>query len=342
MPSCSTIHFALLAVAAFAPRLWAMAATQPSPMIPQTSQAISFPASHALFLDDDDDDDRRKPATAPTHSTPAMSGTSRYFFGLLDSRSSYGHDFFHDPFLGPEFDSERQIELDYLHGEKRGLVNDEVDAGFQWNVVGQLMIAGEFGWESQRAALLPGGAVGDDDEPGSFSGLESVDLAIYHPILQFVSADDSVDYTACLRLDFGIPTRTRASTGDLQLTPYLGQLLRIGRHVSIETWTGGAFSIAPHQTDPFVYGVSIGYELFHEQVPLPFTEKLTPIVELDGQTPFSNRGQDAVFGVSGFDFHGRSVGAMDPHLEVGYQFPLDQGARNQLRWGIVAQLFLEF
>lgn len=231
--------------------------------------------------------------------------------------------------------------MDYLHGEKHGLVNDEVDAGFQWNVVGQLMVVGEFGWDSQHAALIRGGAVDDDGAEGNLSGFENVDLAIYHPIFQWVAEDDSFDYTACLRLDFGIPTRTRASSRDLQLTPYLGQLLRLGRHISIEAWTGGAFSLAPHQRDPFIYGVSVGYEIIQEQLPLPLMEKLTPIVELGGQTPFSSRGQDVLFGFSGFDFHFRSVGALDPHIEVGYQFPLDQGARDQLRWGIVTQLFLE-
>jgi hypothetical protein len=294
-----------------------------------------------LFLDDDDDDQKKSVATTP-NSTPGVNGSSRYVFALLDSRSSYGHDFFHDPFLGPEFDSERQIEVDYLHGEKHGFVNDEVDAGFQWNVVGQLMVAGDFGWDSQRAVLIPGSALGQNDESGTFRGFEGIELAIYHPIFQFVTEDESIDYTACLRLDFGIPTRTRASSGDLRLTPYLGQLLRIGRHVSVEAWAGGVFTLAPHRSDPFIYGLSIGYEVLREQLPLQFIEKLTPIVELDGQTPFSSRGQDALFGVSGFDFHFRSIGPLDPHIEIGYQFPLDQGARDQLRWGVVTQLFLEF
>lgn len=319
-----------------------MAATQPAAFSPYACRSDSLSAPRSLFLDDDDDDDRKKPATVPVGSVAGPSASGRYFFGLLDSRSSYGRDFFHDPFLGPEFDSEKQIELDYLHGEKRGFLHDEADAGFQWNVVGQLMIAGEFGWESQRAPLISGGAADGDDTDGTLRGFENVDLAIYHPIFQFVSEDESIDYTACLRLDFGIPTRTRASTGDLQLTPYLGQMLRIGRHVSLEAWTGGAFTLAPHQTDMFIYGLSVGYQIFHEQLPLPLTEKLTPIIEMDGQTPFSSRGQDALFGIGGCDFHFRSIDGLDPHIEVGYQFPLDQGAQEQLRWGIIAQLFLEF
>jgi hypothetical protein len=53
-------------------------------------------------------------------------------------------------------------------------------------------------------------------------------------------------------------------------------------------------------------------------------------------------GQDALFGVVGSDISFQSVGAVQPHLEIGYEFPLDQGARNQMQWGILAQFFLEF
>jgi hypothetical protein len=157
-----------------------------------------------------------------------------------------------------------------------------------------------------------------------------------------VSPDGFFDYTAAARLDFGIPTHTPASGTDLQLTPYLGQLLRIGDHLSLEGWTGPQITIAPDQTNQFIYGVSCGYAIFHEALPIPFTEKLTPIAELDGQTPLKTDGQDALFGVVGSDISFQSVGAVQPHLEIGYEFPLDQGARNQMQWGILAQFFLEF
>ena len=303
--------------------------------------AFSINALHPSFLDNDhdnDDDDKKKPTTA---AAGGNGPSSRYFFGLLDSRSSYGNDFFHDPFLGPEFDSEKQIELDYQHGEKRGLVTDEVDAGFQWQVVGNLMVAVEFGYDWQHASAALGGPDGDDG-PGSFHGFESVDLAIYHPVFQFVSPDDFFDYTAAIRVDFAIPTRTRASSKDLQLTPYLGQLLRLGDHVSLEAWTGGLFTLAPNQGDPLLYGVSLGYEIPHDQLPLPLTEKVVPIVEINGEAPFSRRRQESLFGVAGFDWHLRSIGPVGPHIEVGYQFPLDQGAADRLRWGVVAQMFFEF
>jgi hypothetical protein len=122
----------------------------------------------------------------------------------------------------------------------------------------------------------------------------------------------------------------------------LGQLLRIGDHVSVEAWSGSQFTIAPHQTNQFIYGASLGYQISHNQLSLPLTEKIIPLLELDGQTPFSGNGQDSLFGVAGIDINFKSVKELQPTVEIGYEFPLDQGARDQLHWGIVTEFLLEF
>lgn len=293
-------------------------------------------ASGSLYLDDDDDD--RKLATTSSSAAPTASD-SRYFFGLLDHRSSYGNDFFHDPFLGPEFDAERQVEIDYQHSEGRGTRGDQVDAGFQWNVAGELTVAGEFGWDSEYQGV---GEDGKTISPMTARGFENVDLAIYHPLFQFVSDSAWFDYTLAARLDVGIPTRTAASGTDAQLSPYLGQLIRLGKHLDIEAWTGAQFTIGPSQTNQFIYGVSAGYAISGEQLRLPFTASLTPIVELDGQTGLSENGGDALFGVAGCDLALSQIKGLQPEVEIGYEFPIDQGARDQLHWGIVLQLFVQF
>ena len=287
-----------------------------------------------LSLDDDDD----KPKSGGTSASNPSA--ERYFFGLLDDRSRYGKDFFHDPLLGPEFDAEKQLELDYTHGERRGFQDDEIDAGFQWNLVGKLTVSGEFGWESQHQDGSSAGGDGDDAGRASARGFDNVDLAIYHPLLQFVSVDGIIDYTAVGRLDVSLPTHTAVSGTDVQLAPYLGHLLRIGQHLSIEAWTGVLFPITPHPTDELIYGASFGYMLSHDQ--FPGVESITPIIELDGQAPFSGRSQDVLFGVAGFQMEFESVRGLSPVIEIGYQFPIDQGARDQLRWGVTTQLFFQF
>ncbi|MGA2233569.1 MAG: hypothetical protein ABSH22_21900 [Tepidisphaeraceae bacterium] len=324
-------------IAADVPRLFAAPATQPSstPSTPGLESDL-FAANPILVLDDDDDDNA-KPAKSPNSNETS----GRYFLGLLDHRSSYGKDFFPDPFLGPEFDSEQQIELDYAHADKRGVRDDEIDAGFQWNVIGELTVAGEFGWDSEHRASTPGSSDGGDEDAGG-SGFENVDLAAYHPVFQYVSQDAVVDYTAAARLDVGVPTRTPVSGDDAQLTPYLGQLLRIGEHVSIEAWTGAQFTIAPREVNQLIYGALLGYELSHDQLPVPLTQRITPNLEFDGQSPFSGGGQDALFGVAGVDINLKPIGEVQPTLQVGYEFPVDQGARDQLHWGILAEFMFEF
>jgi hypothetical protein len=305
------------------------------------------PIQPPSFLDDDADD---KPAAdtnpATTPQAAAAPASERCFPGLLDHRSSYGNDFFHDPFLGPEFDAERQIQFDWIHGQAPALGTDQVDGGFQWNLAGQLTIAADFGWQSDRSSgQRPGNrtATATEDNPRrSTSGLQAVDLAAYHPLYQYVSPDKRFDYTAAARIDLGIPTRTPASATDVQLTPYLGQLLRLGDHISVEAWTGSQFTIGPRQTTYFIYGLSCGYVIPHTQLPIPCTDSLTPIVELDGKTPFSGDARESLFAVTGFDLGFPNAGPAEPHLEIGYEFPLDQGARTQLHWGIIAELFVQF
>jgi len=327
------IVFASLIILGSTPRLFAGATTQPS----STPDDFLGPVADLSFsvspvLCDDDDDDKQPASTSPSGG--------RYFFNLLDSRSSYGKDFFHDPLQGPEFDVEKQIELNYFHGEKRGVQDDDIDAEFQWNVIGELMIAGGFGWDSNHQANPLGGA--GDEESQAGTGFESVDLAIYHPIFQYVSEDRFIDYTADARVDVGIPTRTAISGNDAQLTPYLGHLLRIGDSLSLEAWTGSQFTFGPNQINQLIYGASFGYVFSHEQLPLPLTDTFTPIIELDGQRPFSGGGQDALFGIAGFELCFKTPGDIQPCLQIGYQFPLDQGARDELEWGVITSVKLQF
>jgi hypothetical protein len=327
MPHTSPLSFlasiAAAIIAINAPRLRAAPTTQAD------SQSLQQP----LSLDEDQDD-------RPTTTTTSPQST-RYFLGLLDSRSSYGHDFFHDPLIGPEFDAEQQIELDYAHAEAAGFRENDIDAGFQWNPIGQLTFAGEFGWDSEHQ-FTPDGGDGDDPENENSSGFENVDLAVYHPIFQFVTSDNLLDYSAVVRFDISIPTRTPVSSTDVQLTPFIGHLLRIGQHLSLEAWTGPQFIIAPNQINTLIYGGSFGYIIPHNDFPIPFTDQLTPIFELDGQAPFSPSGAESLFGVAGFQLSFKSIDEAQPQIEIGYQFPLDSGARSQLHWGILAQVFLGF
>ena len=99
----------------------------------------------------------------------------------------------------------------------------------------------------------------------------------------------------------------------------------------------------PDQQDALVYGALLGWRIKHEELPAPLTESITPMLELDGSRPFTAAGgQDALSGVIGANLEFESIGHVQPALSIGWEFPIDQGARDQFRWGIIAQLFLSF
>ena len=311
-------------------------------LAPTSNGGLSDPSKLLMLFNYDDNDDHDQKLQTDGSQTPARP-EGRYLFGLLDHDSNYGKEFFPDPFLGPEFDRETQMEVDYQHGARSGQREDEGDAGFQWNPIGQLTLAGESGYDDEHQPRIPSdGANGKADKADNGRGFENLDLAVYHPIFQAVSKDGRLDYSAVIRLDVGIPTQTAVSGTDVQLTPYLGQLLRVGEHISVEAWTGSQFTIGPHQTDQFIYGASFGYQITRHQWSLPFTQTVTPLLELAGKTPFSERGQDALVGVVGLNWQFAGKGDFQPRIGVGCEFPMDQGSRDQLRWGIITQVFLDF
>jgi len=39
-----------------------------------------------------------------------------------------------------------------------------------------------------------------------------------------------------------------------------------------------------------VYGVLLGWRIGHSEMPVPLTDNITPLLELDGQSPFSAAG----------------------------------------------------
>jgi hypothetical protein len=277
----------------------------------------------------DDDDDK-----APTEG--------RYFFDLLDYRSHYNKDFFVDSFLGPQLDGGSEFEFDYLHGEKRGVREDEVDAEAEWNFSGQWTMVAELGWSSEHEAAPLAGVETEAAGPERHSGLENLDLAVFHPIFQYVSPDGRFDYTAEARVDVGVPTRGSSESQDVVLKPYFGQLLRLGEHISLEAWTGTGLVIAPHPPDEFLYGACLAYVFPHHSLPIPGTDRVAPQIEIDGQTPMTSRAKESLFGVAGFDLSLQKTGKIQPHIAIGYEFPIDQGARDQLHWAILVQLEFDF
>jgi hypothetical protein len=263
-------------------------------------------------------------------------------YGLLDHRSRYGEFWFPEPLRGPEMDVDRELRIDWFHGEKKGLQHDEVNAEIEYNF-GLLTLEAEIPYERESESSfdpLAGRTVRQTTD-----GLGSIEFSARHPIYQYVSADGRFDYTLVAALEVAVPTQTRISR-DTELVPQLFQLFRFGEHFSIQTSVGYSIVIGPDEggATALEYGVVLGYNLEHEDLPLPGVLRTIPIFELNGDWGLSREeaGHNALFGTAGVRLNFASIGPAQPRIGIGYVFPIDQGARDDLRWGLITSLVFEF
>ena len=164
-------------------------------------------------------------------------------------------------------------------------------------------------------------------------------------MFQYVSADNVFDYTLVGAFELAVPTNSPLSK-DTEFVPQVFQLLRIGDHLSVEAGAGLSALAGPLEggTDTFEYNLVLGYNLEREQLPLPGILRTIPIFEINGDRVVSGPedGVNRLSGTAGFRLNLESIGPAQPRLGIGYFFPIDQGARDELRWGIVTSLVFEF
>lgn len=276
------------------------------------------------------------PASVPAAST-------RYGpFGLLDRRSTYGQFWFVEPLRGPEMDVDRELRVDYFHGENHGLQSDTVNAELEYNF-NLLTVELEVPYERDAASSFDAATRRTIRQRSQ--GVGSIELAARHPFFQYVSADNIFDYTAAGAFEVALPSNSPISK-DTEFVPQIFQLLRVGEHLSVEASTGVSFLAGPLEggTNTFEYNLVLGYNLEHEQLPLPAILRTIPIFELNGERVVSgsDSGINRLFATAGFRLNFESIGPAQPRIGVGYVFPIDQGARDEFRWGIVTSLVFEF
>ncbi len=281
-------------------------------------------------------------ATAAQFAAQADEINTRYFGGLLDHHSIYGKYWFPEPLLNPEVDVDREIRLDYLHTERRGLQSNALKAEVEY-AVGLLTLEIELPYSNDRQAVR-------DDATGRVmhersEGLGNVEFAARHPIYQYVSPDRQFDYSLVAALELSVPTKTRLSH-DTEIVPQLSQAVRIGEHFSVQTNLGLSFLIGPQEggTQTLEYGATFGYSIDREQFNIPGTTRLTPLFELRGERGMNRgaNGHNMLNGVAGVRIDLHSWGLVQPRLGIGYVFPIDSGARDDLRWGIVTSIVFEY
>lgn len=282
--------------------------------------------------------------TAAEDTIPSpQSGATRYGpFSLFDARSTYGKFWFVEPLRAPEMDVDRELRLDYFHGENHGLQSDTLNAEVEYNInLLTVELEVPYQWETASSFALTRGRT----MRARSRGVGSIELAARHPFFQYVSYDHFLDYTAVGAFELAIPSNSPVSK-DTEFVPQIFQLLRIGDHLSVEAGTGVSFLAGPREggTNTFEYNLVLGYNVEHRELPLPGILRTIPIFELNGERVLSGpeSGTNQLFGTAGFRVNLQAIGPAQPRLGFGYVFPIDQGARDQFRWGIVTSLVFEF
>jgi hypothetical protein len=278
---------------------------------------------------------------------PVASDASTTCFGplsLYDARSNYGMGTFPEPFLVDDSDLEvSELRLDWTHIENRGSrsnpVKAELEKGFGLVTV---EVEGHYEYDS-ITSFDPSTGRTDHSIQQAF---QNIDLGVRAPLFQYVSNNGFLDTTFGVGIEVGIPVNTQFSK-NAEIVPKIFNDTALGEHVTIQTIYGYSMLLGSGDdggVNTFEYGLDLGYTIDHQQLPLPGVESLVPVFELSGETQLNHAeaGHNALLGVAAIRLNLRAIGRFQPRLGLGYIFPIDNGARDDTRWGLITSLVIEF
>ena len=294
------------------------ASTSPSTTQSTTTQASTSPSTTQ---------------STTTQASATQPGQSRFQAGMLDHRSRFGQSWFPQPLAGPTVDASNEYFLLYAHQEDTGGTQDSPTVGVD-SRFNMLTITFEANYLRQHTA-------GD----GTDSGISTFDIALRHPLYQYVSQDNKVDATLGGRLLFGVPSgSTVGQDGRVEFDAYA--LVRLGDHWAVQGNLGVNQFIGPQfggeTTVP--YTLFLGYRLERTQLNIPLVSEtwLTAEIEGPGGLLASNSAGSPCFGVVGGFLDFNNINHFQPRLGLGVSFPLNDQARSQQDWGIVANFLVYY
>ena len=263
----------------------------------------------------------------------AVPDTHFGLFNWLDRRSSYGQGVFPEPFLVDDSDLETgELRLDLLYTANGGGHSDNVKAEIEYGI-GWLTLELEVPYER-------------DEEDGAVTkGFDNIDVGARYPFYQLVSRESSVDSTFGAAVEVGIPTTSNMSH-NTELVPKLFNDLNI-KDFTVQSIVGYSMLFGPGDdggVNTFEYGFTFGYTIPRQTLPLPGVDKLIPIFELSGETQLNraDTGQNSLTGDAGLRLNLKTVGRIQPRPGVVFVFPMNNHARQDIHWGIMASLVFEF
>lgn len=273
----------------------------------------------------------------------ADEGSERYgLFNGLDHRSRYGTAWFPEPLRAPEMDVDDEIRFDWFHAEAPGRQTDNVILELEKSF-GLLTLELEAAYEREaESGFDPGTATAFRERS---EGIGAIELSARHPIYQWVSSDEHFDFSLVPAMEVAIPTNTEVSKSG-ELVPQLFGLLRIGEHFSVQSSVGYAFVIGPEDSGNQVleYTAVFGWSISRDDLPLPkFIDRVIPILEVIGERGLNHGNYTNVLtGTAGVRVNFAAVGEIQPRIGIGYVFPIDDGGRDELDWGIITSIVFEF
>ncbi len=270
-------------------------------------------------------------------STPSVASATdtRYgLFNLLDHRSTYGEGVFPEPFLVDDSVLEDdEFRLDWLHTRAKGqhgdLAKAELEKGF-----GLLTVELEVPFEQTRS------------DGQTMRGMGNFSVGARYPVYQFVSESGFFNSTFGAAVEVGIPTGSQVGK-NAEFVPKVFNDMSLGRHFTIQSVLGlstlyGGGADGGLQT--FEYGFVFGYSIPHRELPLPGIRQLAPVFELKGETALNKdgAGSNSLLGNLAIRANLDPIGEVQPRIGLGYVFPIDQGARRDVRSGVITSFVFEY
>ncbi|HWE04075.1 MAG TPA: hypothetical protein VG326_16840 [Tepidisphaeraceae bacterium] len=285
----------------------------------------------------DDDDNPKTSATTETDPNASRFGA----LGLLEKRSRYYSDWFPEPLRVEDTTVNNELRLDYQHEEAKGVANNQGSIEVQksagimtFEICVPYVSDATHGFDANVADRV------------QTTGVGNVELGARLPIVQYVTQGGFYDNTIGVILEVGIPTNSHVSK-NTEIAPGIFDDLRLGEHFSLQSLVSFSTLLgsAPDEgRQSMEYGVAFGYSIEDEDLPLPWVEQTIPLFELVGETGLDGdrSGHNALTATAGFRLEMKRIHDVQPQLGFGYIFPVDKGGREDLRWGIIVSLSLEF
>jgi hypothetical protein len=122
--------------------------------------------------------------------------------------------------------------------------------------------------------------------------------------------------------------------------------MRFGSHITLQSIFGYSILSGPGEDNglhTFEYGFLLGFTLQHKELPIPGVEQFIPVFEVSGEKQLNHdERHNSIVANIGFRANLKAIGPIQPRIGVGYVFPMNDVAREDVHHGIFTSFVFEF